>query len=67
MDQQFWLGIAGSLIGAAVTGAIWYGALKGWMARREEREAMVKADVEDHEQRIRQLERTPRQPLDYAR
>lgn len=32
------IGLVGSIIGAAVTGAIAFAALKAWMARREERE-----------------------------
>jgi hypothetical protein len=32
------IGLFGSLIGAAISGAICFAALKAWMARREERE-----------------------------
>lgn len=32
------IGLIGALIGAAVGGAIWYGALRAWMATREAKE-----------------------------
>lgn len=59
------VGVVSSLITGAVVAAINFAALKAWMARREEREAMLKEDVADHEARIRHLERA--QPMDYAR
>lgn len=60
------VGIASSVITAAVTGSIAFAALKSWMARREEREASMQKDVDDHETRIRQLERDL-PPFDYPR
>lgn len=58
------IGIAGSLIGAAFTGAIWYGALRYWMGKRESFEANTTKTIDDHEDRLRVLERGP---LDYVR
>jgi hypothetical protein len=63
---QVGLSLLGTVVGSAVTGAIWYGTLRGWMARREVTEAQLVKDVEDHETRIRELERDSR-PVDYAR
>ncbi len=59
------VGVISSLITAAVFGAIGFAALKAWMARREERETSIRSDVDDHEIRLRQIERGPH--LDYAR
>jgi hypothetical protein len=39
------LGIVGAIIGAAVTGAIWYGALRYWMGKRESREDSLGANL----------------------
>jgi uncharacterized protein YqiB (DUF1249 family) len=58
------VGVVSSLITGAVVAAVNYAALRAWMARREEREQVIKEDVTDHELRIRVLERG--QPLDYA-
>lgn len=58
------VGIVSSLITAAVTGAIWFAALKAWMARREERESATKEKIIDHETRLRVLERGP---VEYVR
>lgn len=35
---QIWIALGSTIVGSVVTGAIWYGAVKAWMARREERE-----------------------------
>lgn len=51
------VGICGSLIGAAVTGAIWYAALKSWMTKRELLEKQSRKELDDHEVRLRELER----------
>lgn len=59
-----WVAIIVGIVSSLITGAIWYAALKAWMARREEREAAVREDVKDHETRLRVLERGP---LDYVR
>lgn len=56
---------AGSaIVGSAVTGAIWFGALRYWMGKREVNEDTIKDHLEDHEERLRAIERGP---LDYAR
>ena len=34
-----WASIGIGVFSSLVTGTVWYGALRGWMARREEREA----------------------------
>lgn len=51
------IGLAGSFVGAAFMAAVGFAALKAWMARREEREKEVRKDVDDHEERMRYLER----------
>lgn len=53
------VGVLSSVITAAVTGAVSFAALRSWMARREERETVVRETVNDHEARIRSLERRP--------
>ena len=58
------LSVVGSIIGAAFMAAVGFAALKSWMARREEREQELRKDVDDHESRLRDLERGP---MDYAR
>lgn len=63
---QIGIALGSTIVGSAVTGAVWYGVLRGWMARREEWEAVTKDKLTDHEDRIRELERDVR-PLDYAR
>ena len=60
------IGVGSAVVGSAITGAVWYGALKSWMAVREEREREAKEKLTDHEDRIRDLERDVR-PLDFAR
>jgi hypothetical protein len=65
-----WVSIFIGLGSSIITGAIWYAALRVWMARREEREATFRLDlsrlhvehddlvrtVGDHSGRIRVLE-----------
>jgi hypothetical protein len=77
------IGVVGSIFGSAVTGVIAFGALKAWMARREEREVTIatrmanaEADIEVQSIGLQKLDvrvsvledRSPhRPPLDYAR
>lgn len=57
------VGIVSSLITAAVMGAVTYGALRAWMAKRETREEQNEADIADHETRLRMIEYGP---VDYV-
>lgn len=40
-----WASIAIGVGSSLITGAVWYGALRGWMARREERESTLRLDL----------------------
>lgn len=40
-----WTSIAIGLGSSLITGAIWYGALRSWMTRREERESTLRHDL----------------------
>lgn len=40
-----WVSILIGLGSSLITGAIWYGALRSWMTRREERESTLRLDV----------------------
>lgn len=60
------LSVLGSVIGGAFVAAAGFVALRVWMARREEREEVLREDVKDHEQRLRELERYDHAPLDYS-
>jgi hypothetical protein len=65
-----WASIAIGVGSSLITGAIWYGALRSWMTRREERESTLRLDVTrievlqsehgrtigNHSERIRVLE-----------
>jgi hypothetical protein len=65
-----WASIAIGVGSSLITGAIWYGALRSWMTRREERESTLRLDltrielaqtehtrtISDHSGRIRVLE-----------
>lgn len=40
-----WVSILIGVGSSLITGAIWYGALRSWMTRREERESTLRLDV----------------------
>lgn len=40
-----WASVAIGVASSLITGAIWYGALRSWMTRREERESTLRLDV----------------------
>jgi hypothetical protein len=64
MDPS-WLALGATVVGSGFSAFL---GTKVALARIEERQKILKEDVDDHEARLRNLERGPhRQPVDFAR
>lgn len=59
-----WLSVIVSMIGGGFSAFL---GVKVALARFEERQNRMQKDLEDHEYRLRDIERAERQPLDFIR